>query len=465
MSVIFFYQCKSDDEEIEPEVKLSGIEISESTLSILEGESFTLTAALLPEEASGTITWKSENEEVATVTDGTVTGIARGTVTITATCEDFSDACVVTVVEKETPPEEVILNETVLTLTENETFTLTATIRPIGAEGEITWTSSDESVVTVNDGEITARKAGIAVVTAACGELSTSCMITVLPETILPTEIVLDKEELFLTETETWQLTASLIPGETTGEITWSSFDESVATVLNGLVTAIQEGEAIITASCGELTATCLVTVSRKGFLSLEGTDYYVLVLDQQTFASLGDRVKLDLRINNATSTMDIWPNGESYFAVPCRGENVYGIEDNWICMAVNSSPWDGVGGGGIRQMKDFDLSAIDETYTLHCAYKSRDGGQHEICLFTQDGNEVWVSLPATADRIWHEYEIPMRTMIARGWNFPEPYVFSGEGRYSLAFRSRPTNAVLELDAVFIYKTKESRSKSQDSRR
>ncbi|MDR0683239.1 MAG: hypothetical protein LBG15_15575, partial [Dysgonamonadaceae bacterium] len=123
-----------------------------------------------------------------------------------------------------------------------------------------------------------------------------------------------------------------------------------------------------------------------------------------------------------------------------------------WICLKSNQNPWGGVGGGGIRQMKGFDLSKIDNTYTFHCAYKSKDGGNNEICFFSVDGSETWVGLPAAADGEWKEYELPMSVPIARGWNFNVPYVLSGDGRYSLGFRSSPANTELNLDAVFIYK-------------
>lgn len=60
-------------------------------------------------------------------------------------------------------------------------------------------------------------------------------------------------------ETET--LTASVTPVDTTDTITWASSDASVATVSNGVITAVGLGAATITATCGEYSATCEVSV------------------------------------------------------------------------------------------------------------------------------------------------------------------------------------------------------------
>ena len=57
-------------------------------------------------------------------------------------------------------------------------------------------------------------------------------------------------------------MVATLTPAEATTAIVWTSSNEEIATVTDGLVKAIAIGEATITAKAGELTATCVVTVS-----------------------------------------------------------------------------------------------------------------------------------------------------------------------------------------------------------
>jgi hypothetical protein len=283
------------------------------------------------------------------------------------------------------------------------------------------------------------------------------------PEVVNPTSITLDNTTLTVEVGKTSILIAKVEPLGVEATVVWNSLDSQIATVTEGVVTGAKAGKTVVTASVGTLVAVCSVTVVEEGVTpppdpndgeSLKGSSYYVLFLDETSYSSIASKVIADLRIDEATSVMDIWPMGESYTAVDPSGPNFYGEVAGWISLKSNPAPWGGTGAGGIRQMKNFDMSGIDGTYTFHCAYKSRDGGTNEICLFSQDGQETWFRLPAASDGEWKEFEMPMSTIIAQGWNFSLPYVFSGDGRYSLGFRSSPANTHLNLDAVFIYKKK-----------
>lgn len=77
------------------------------------------------------------------------------------------------------------------------------------------------------------------------------------------TSITLDKTELSLTaEGESQTITATVTPSDTTDSIVWRSGDAGIATVVGGVVTAVANGETTITATCGNYSATCAVTVS-----------------------------------------------------------------------------------------------------------------------------------------------------------------------------------------------------------
>ncbi|GEM_PF-2585009 len=273
------------------------------------------------------------------------------------------------------------------------------------------------------------------------------------------TELTLDKTGLTVEVGKTAKIVATVEPSGSA--VVWSSLNSDVATVSNGTVTGLKVGSTTITASVGSVVKSCSVTVVAEGTNpnpsdkeSLNGSNYYALFLDETSYSSIESKVIVDLRPDEATSVLDIWPAGDSYLAADAVGPNFYGEVAGWISLKSQAAPWEGVGAGGIRQLKDFDLSGIDGSYTLHCAYKSKDGGKNEIGLFSQDGSEVWFILPAATDGEWKEFEIPMSAVIAQGWNFNAPYVFSDEGRYSLGFRSSPANTHLNLDAVFIYKKK-----------
>lgn len=82
--------------------------------------------------------------------------------------------------------------------------------------------------------------------------------------------IKLNKSTLyFVSGGTTEQLTATLVPSSYTGVITWESSDETVATVSDGLVTALSDGTAIITAKCEDKSVTCEVTVNEPVFLNV----------------------------------------------------------------------------------------------------------------------------------------------------------------------------------------------------
>ena len=81
--------------------KVTKVELSTSTLALTEGGSETLTATITPDNASNkSLTWSSDNQSVATVSDGVVTAVSPGSAKITATADGKSDTCTVTVTAK-----------------------------------------------------------------------------------------------------------------------------------------------------------------------------------------------------------------------------------------------------------------------------------------------------------------------------------------------------------------------------
>jgi uncharacterized protein YjdB len=85
------------------EINVTGVNLDKSTLSLTEGDSYTLTATISPSDATNkSLTWESDNEKIATVSNGKVTGVSEGTATITVSTEDgdYSATCKVTVTEK-----------------------------------------------------------------------------------------------------------------------------------------------------------------------------------------------------------------------------------------------------------------------------------------------------------------------------------------------------------------------------
>ena len=82
-----------------PPVPAESIELDKDTLEVKLGKTGVLTATVKPDDTTDTVEWESSDPEVATVEDGTVTGVKEGTATITATAGEKSATCTVTVVE------------------------------------------------------------------------------------------------------------------------------------------------------------------------------------------------------------------------------------------------------------------------------------------------------------------------------------------------------------------------------
>ena len=257
-------------------VSVTEVTLDRTELTLTEGETETLTATVKPDNADNRkVTWSSDKTEIATVDGaGRVTAVKAGEAVITVTTEDGGKTatCKVTVKAKTVSVTEVTLDKTELTLTEGETETLTATVKPDNADNrKVTWISDKTDVATVGgDGRVTAVKAGEATVTVTTedGGKTASCKVTVKAKTVSVTEVTLDKTELTLTEGETETLTATVWPDNADNrKVTWSSDKTEIATVDGaGKVTAVKAGEAVVTVVTedGGKTATCKVTVKAK---------------------------------------------------------------------------------------------------------------------------------------------------------------------------------------------------------
>ena len=276
-AVVRSYEVKSADKPEQPvEVPITEVQLGREALDMYEGDTFKLTATVLPVNTTDSkdISWSSNNEAVATVSeDGTVTAKSVGTAVITATSTNGKTAsCTVTVEKKLIPITEVLIDKSSATLTEGESTTLTATVLPENTTDrkDISWSSSNNDIATVDTtGHVEAKKAGTVIITATSSNGKTAeCTVTVEKKLIPITEVSLSESAVGIIEGNTHKLTATVLPENTTDSksVSWGSSNEAVATVSeDGTITAKSAGTAVITAtSTNGKTAGCTVTVSKK---------------------------------------------------------------------------------------------------------------------------------------------------------------------------------------------------------
>ena len=292
---------------------VESVSLDKASLELTEGDKATLTATILPENASNkNISWTSGDEKVATVSaTGKVTAVAHGKATITVTTEDGNKTakCEVTVKAKTIHVESITLNKTELRLERLDRYTLTATVQPDNATNkEVKWSTSDDNIVTFFFGDIMAKQAGTAIITATTvdGGLTATCKVTVKEiGAIDVTGISLNKSTttLFIGKKET--LVATITPSNATDKtVTWDSSDPTVASAKDGEVTALKAGKTTITATSkdGGYTAACEVTVSDQ-------SPEIKIDKDNYTVACSGETINLNItaNINYAITSKDNW--------------------------------------------------------------------------------------------------------------------------------------------------------------
>lgn len=167
------------------EIAIEFIYLDCGSLSIQKGKSVRITAIIGPDNTtySKTVKWSSSNEGVATVdSDGNVKAIAAGKTTITAeTVNGKIASCSISVYEN--PITGITLSDSTITLKEGYSYRINANVSPSDTSDDktLTWTSSNPSIATVDsDGNVTAKKAGTAVITAtSVNDVTAQCQVMV----------------------------------------------------------------------------------------------------------------------------------------------------------------------------------------------------------------------------------------------------------------------------------------------
>ena len=249
---------------------VKGIEISNPVATVYAGESFKLTAKVLPENANNqTVLWSTSDSRIAAVSSkGVVSGVKAGIATITATSDDgfFKATCTVTVNQHVTGIEftekDVFINKG----TEGD---LRISVLPYDAtDKSVTYESSDPSVVEVTkDGHIFAHLGGKVTITATSVESGVKgiCYVTV-QEPVSGVIINIKEKTIFVGESFDG-LAVTISPSDATNKLVrWSSDSEIASVNSEGVVTALKSGTATITATTvdGGFPVSCTFTILQR---------------------------------------------------------------------------------------------------------------------------------------------------------------------------------------------------------
>ena len=467
----------------EPEtVQVTGIELDKTEVTINEGEKTTLTATIAPADATiKDVYWTSDNETVATVTDGVVSGLSAGSATITATTVDgeFTASCVVTVNElskistiaeikailkkgtssSDTRAFDARLTRAVVTyVNDNNAFIedesaaivyyksehgltvgdvlsgdfagsgysyngiveiTSVTTEPTKTAG----TAPEPTVVTlaqiyenfdaydsrwvklenvttgvalasgtrtssVSQNETSlplyAKVKGTALAAESFGDMicipcynKTTKQIGFWEaahfsaKTVAVTGVTLDKSEVSITAGKTATLTATITPSNATNKnVTWSSNAEDVATVVNGVVTAVAEGSATITVTTedGNFTAFCDVTVTAapaggetdwsKTYTSNVGISGATVIIGSETY----DAIQVGSSKNSGSKTFKVPANTTKLYlhVVGWNGEDNKTHTIKTSVGTISSSSIKTTADSGASNQSPFTLSSND---------------------------------------------------------------------------------------------------------
>lgn len=257
LSAVLLVSCATKEE-----ICTDSVELDCTSIALVKGDSYKLTAFVVPDNSLEEVVWNSADESVAVVDgDGLVTAVEYGETIITVISGDKSARCQVSVTKR--LAESVTVEPAELTMMKCEQQRLVAKVLPEDSEENIVlWETSDENIATIaDDGTLTAVAVGQVTVTASVGGVSGTCEVTV--EGIPASGLSLEPETADVLLGYNIKLKAVIAP-ENADErhVTWESENEGVCTVdSDGTVSAIAVGSTDIVARLGDLEATCRINV------------------------------------------------------------------------------------------------------------------------------------------------------------------------------------------------------------
>ena len=270
------------------------------------------------------LSWESSDSSVAVVKDGNIKALKNGNATLTAYYlygyKFVKGNIDVTVYSPEIKVSSISFPYENIRLYSGDEKYLNAEILPKEATNkDLFWFTSNSEVAAVEKGCVLAKEPGVATITACTQDgsaLSATCVVTVLPMEIIAKSISLNTRSFEGRVGEQIKLLAQVLPENTTDKsVIWSTSDPNIANVdKTGLVTALSIGSATITATCGDVSATCAVSVIPTPVESISFGMMEVTLKPTET-------VQMDATVSPPTATIKdlVWASSDTSVAIVDR--------------------------------------------------------------------------------------------------------------------------------------------------
>ena len=334
-------------------VLVSSIALSPTSVTLNPNGTYKFNVTVSPSNATNKgVTWSSSNTTVVSVDqNGNIKALKKGTAKIRVTAQDgsgkYAEASVT--VESSKPTNILVtgvsLNASTVKMYVGQSYQLIHTIKPSNATNKgVTWSSSNTNVVSVSNGKIVGKSSGKARITVTTndGRYSAYTDVTVINRpssnsssnskpssssssvSSISSSIDIIKDTIELNKGSEEKLEYKLSQDLTDSIIIWKSSNTDVAVVKNGIVSAISDGEATITAMINgkDIKDTCKVIVKK---LDLTG----IVFEDESLSISVGKTLKL---------TLNALPSGADLPSLKWDVDNkdILSVSDEGVIKAIN---------------------------------------------------------------------------------------------------------------------------------
>ena len=363
----------TQDIDVVAPVDVTGVAIDQASQTIDAGTTLNLSATVSPTDATNQVVqWSSDDETVVTVdSSGLVTAVGGGTATVTATTDDgdFTDAIAITV---NVPVTGVSIDQSSSTVNEGDTLSLTASVAPADATDQgVQWSSSDGAVATVDaSGVVTAVGGGTADITVTTDDGGFTDTITITVN-VPVTDVSIDQGDQTVDEGAILELSATVTPANASNpDLTWSSSNENVATVFDGLVFASEAGTTQIEVTTVDGGSTDSITIT------VEAPTGPVITISGETNAPAGwTAVALDPVDDSPvagggvvagepnTYSIDVPDTGSNYdvtilFYDPVEDDEIFFEFAPLVTVTTGSTTL-----SGVDRFADVEVTNLDPTY------------------------------------------------------------------------------------------------------